>query len=154
MSGEVAALLLTLTDSDTPVWLTPDLDCHAVRQWLAFHSGCPVVTDPARAMFAVASSGGDHGYVRVLDPGTAEYPDRAATLILALPGLVRGHPLTLAGPGIEGEMTLAIALPEAIVGLLAQNTESYPLGIDILLAAPGVIVGLPRSTRIVHAEAS
>ena len=153
MTAEVAALLLTLTDADTPVWIAPGLDNDALRRWLAFLSGCPVATDPARAMFAVARRDDDHSYTRALDLGTAEYPDRAATLILELPDLDCTHPLTLTGPGIESEITLAITLPEEVLALLGQNAELYPLGVDVVLAVPGAIVGLPRSTRIVQTEA-
>ena len=96
--AEVAALLLTLTDADTPVWIAPGLDNDALRRWLAFLSGCPVATDPARAMFAVARRDDDHSYTRALDLGTAEYPDRAATLILELPDLDCTHPLTATRP--------------------------------------------------------
>lgn len=153
MSAEVAALLLTLTDSDTPVWLAPALDNSALRQWIAFHTGSPVVADPARAMFAVARKDDAHSYIASLDLGTAEYPDRAATLILELPELGTGPMLALTGPGIESEITLTAALPADIVASLERNAELYPLGLDIVLAAPGAIVGLPRSTRIVCSEA-
>src|SRR5438132_797309 len=49
-----AAIALTLFDHDTPIWLdrrmaaTPD-----VAKWLKFHSGAPVIADPAVCSFAL-----------------------------------------------------------------------------------------------------
>lgn len=154
LSREAAALLLTLTDADTPVWLAHDLNGDAVRPWLAFHTGSPIATDPAKAMFAVAGKVSDQGYIRSLALGTAEYPDRAATLILDLPSLGEAPGLALTGPGIETEETLdPDSLPDGIVAMLMRNAELYPLGVDVILTAPAAVVGLPRSTHVVPKEA-
>lgn len=153
LSAEVAALLLTLADADTTIWLAPGLVSEGVRRWIAFHTGSSVVADPARAMFAFARRDDDPGYIHALHLGSAEYPDRAATLVLELPDLDRGRSHTLTGPGVENKITLAATLPGEVLVLLGRNAELYPLGVDVVLTAPGAIVGLPRSTRIVDAEA-
>ena len=46
-----AAVLLTLTDHETPIWL--DADADAARGWIAFHTGAPAV-GAALASFAMA----------------------------------------------------------------------------------------------------
>ena len=42
MSPAAGAVLLTLCDTETPVYLAGALDCDAVRSWLAFHTGAPL----------------------------------------------------------------------------------------------------------------
>ena len=54
LSPATAAVLLTLCDSDTPVYIAGERDCDAVRQWLAFHTGAPL-TGPSHCMFAVGT---------------------------------------------------------------------------------------------------
>ncbi len=49
-----ASVVLTLMDHETPLWLDPAVD--AARPWIAFHTGAPVIADPARAMFVLAMS--------------------------------------------------------------------------------------------------
>ena len=79
VSPAAATLLLTLCDAETPLHLAPGHDTEAVRAWIAFHIGAPLV-GPDRAMFAL-------GRWQALAPldrfaiGTADYPDRSATLI-------------------------------------------------------------------------
>ena len=48
-----AALLLTLVDHETPLWLDPAAE--PARGWIGFHTGAPVVP-PAQALFALALS--------------------------------------------------------------------------------------------------
>src|SRR5581483_9942590 len=50
LSPAAAALLLTLADSDTPVWL--DAASAGAASWLRFHCGCPLTAEPAAARFA------------------------------------------------------------------------------------------------------
>ena len=54
LSPAAGAVLLTLCDTDTPVHLAGDVDCEAMRNWLAFHTGAPV-TGPSHCMFAVGT---------------------------------------------------------------------------------------------------
>ena len=46
LSPVAAAVALTLIDHDTPVWLDAPLAVQAVRAWLAFHTGAPVIEAP------------------------------------------------------------------------------------------------------------
>jgi alpha-D-ribose 1-methylphosphonate 5-triphosphate synthase subunit PhnH len=153
LAPEMAALLLTLSDTDTPVWLAPELATSEVREWLAFYAGAPVTPTAATAMFAVAAQVSDTVYLSSLAIGTAEYPDRATTVLLQLPALGEVASLRLTGPGIPSEAALDEAdLPREVVAMLMRNAELYPLGLDVILTAPGVMVGLPRSTRIDRKE--
>ena len=54
-----AAVLLTLVDHETPLWLDPAVD--AARDWIAFHCGAPIVERSGSAAFALALSLPDLG---------------------------------------------------------------------------------------------
>jgi alpha-D-ribose 1-methylphosphonate 5-triphosphate synthase subunit PhnH len=141
LSIAAGTALLTLADATTPVFLAGGVDCPAVRQWLTFHVGAPLV-GPDRAMFAV----GFWADLTPLDrfhPGDPDYPDRAATLIVLLDQLSQtGARLT--GPGIATEARLS--LPE--VGAFQRNAARFPLGLDFMFVAGSQIAGLPRSTKV------
>ncbi|MBB4286996.1 phosphonate C-P lyase system protein PhnH [Roseospira goensis] len=144
------ALALTLIDGDTPVWLDRVLDRPAVRTWLRFHCGCPLVDDPGAAAFALI---GDAASLDDLTPfrlGPPEYPDRAATLIVQVAGLGTGpdgH--RLSGPGIRDHARLsAVGLADGFWPALADNAALYPDGVDVVLAAPDGLAALPRSVMV------
>ncbi len=137
LSPAAAAVLLTLADTDTPVWLAID----AARPWLSFHCGAPKADKPG-CMFAV----GPWESLAPLDPyqpGTADYPDRSATLIVEMDELA-AEGATLSGPGIDGTTTLSLPDPAA---MRASNAR-FPLGLDFILCAGNSVACLPRSTRI------
>lgn len=138
LSPAAAVLALTLLDATTPVHLAGGHDCQSIRDWLAFHTGAPVV-GVAEAVFAI-------GTWEALQPvsrfaiGTAEYPDRAATLIVEMPALATAGP-RLSGPGIDG--TASLSLPE--VAAFRANRALFPLGWDCFLTCDNQLAGLPRS---------
>lgn len=141
LSPAASALLLTLCDPETPIYLAGIHDTAAVRDWIAFHTGAPL-TDPARAMFALGTwdALAPHDAYAI---GTAEYPDRAATLIVEMPALTtEGARLT--GPGIEKEA--ALNLPD--ISFCQANAALYPLGVDLFLTHGNAVAALPRSTKV------
>ena len=132
--------LLTLADPTTGVHLTESFDKKKVRDWLTFHTGAPLVS-ATEAEFAL-------GYWDELDTqayqlGTAEYPDRSATLIVEMPELSQAG-ATLRGPGIETEAHLN--LPE--IALFKANRALFPLGLDFIFTSGARVAALPRSTQV------
>lgn len=150
MSPELASTLLTLTDHDTPIWLSQTLRSDAaVVGMIGFHAGAPIVSEPGRAAFAFAGAADDLPRLDQFNVGTQEYPDRSTTIVLAVPALTGGADLTIRGPGIKDHGHIGpIGLPEDFVAQWAANREIFPRGIDLLLVAQGQVMGLPRSTRI------
>jgi alpha-D-ribose 1-methylphosphonate 5-triphosphate synthase subunit PhnH len=141
LSPAAGALLLTLADADAPVHLAEGHDTQAVRAWLAFHTGAPVVAR-AEAAFAVgrwAALGPLSDYPQ----GTPEYPDRSATLIVEMEALEAEGP-RLTGPGIETEARLSLPETEAF----RANAARFPLGLDFVLTAGDRLAALPRTTRV------
>lgn len=141
LSPAAGAVILTLCDTDTPVYLAGEADCEAVRGWIAFHTGAPITT-PQGCTFAIGTWDallplGDYPI------GTAEYPDRSATLIVELPDLTATG-ATLRGPGIKDHAALSLPDPQAC----ALNAELYPLGLDFLFTSGDTLAALPRSTEV------
>jgi alpha-D-ribose 1-methylphosphonate 5-triphosphate synthase subunit PhnH len=148
LSPAMAALLLTLADVDTPVWLPRDV-APAVRSFVRFHCACPLVEDPAHARFVVVPSGFQAPALDSCDAGDAAYPDRSATLIIEVDSLTQGHSVTLSGPGIQYEQGLAArGLPDDFWDQWSANHRRFPLGVDALLTQDRQVCGLPRTTRV------
>jgi alpha-D-ribose 1-methylphosphonate 5-triphosphate synthase subunit PhnH len=139
LSPAAGALALTLAEGDTPLWLAPSLGGEAVRAWLTFHTGAPFAP-PAEARFAFGRW--DELPLDALAIGTPEYPDRSATLVVAMDALGTAH--RLSGPGIEAEAWLTVPDP----GFFRANRARYPLGIDAFLTCGQRLAALPRTTRV------
>jgi len=153
LSPVAAAIVLTLADFETPVHLDgPLLTERDVAAFLTFHTGAPLVSEPGRALFAVVS---DAAHLPPLDHfavGTDTYPDRSTTLIVQVKAFGSGRRYGLAGPGIKGTADLQVeGLPADIATRLAANHALFPRGVDIVLAGPDGVVGLPRTTRMQEA---
>jgi len=141
LSPATGAVLLTLCDPDTPVHLAGALECDAVRAWVAFHTGAPVV-GPSHCMFAVGGWG-DLMPLNAYQIGTPQYPDRSATLIVQVERL-EPHGATLSGPGIKD--THNLSLPETRA--FQQNAGHFPLGLDFIFTSGDHVAALPRTTVV------
>lgn len=146
------AVLLALADLETPVWLAPGLAGAHDADFLRFHCGCPLVEDPAQARFAVADANLEPDHLARLPRGEPEYPDRSATVLLAVAGLAPGRGMRLSGPGIAGSARLEVAgLAPAVRDFLPGNRELFPLGLDFVFVAGARVACLPRSVRVEEA---
>jgi len=145
------ALVLTLADYETPVWLDPALSASdGVCDWVRFHTGSPITNHPHEARFAVFGSGAALTSLSQFPLGSQEFPDESATLIIQIDTLNAGSGPLLTGPGIESGCRLDPAPLTALFWRQAvDNAALYPRGVDVVFAAPGAIAALPRSTRIV-----
>lgn len=141
MSPAAGVALLTLADGTTPVHLAGDHDVAAVRDWITFHIGAPLV-GAAEAQFALGTWEALQPVARFAE-GLPDYPDRSATLIVEMPALTPSG-ARLTGPGIKAEAYLS--LPETAA--FRANRARFPLGWDCLLTAGAQVAGLPRSTIV------
>jgi alpha-D-ribose 1-methylphosphonate 5-triphosphate synthase subunit PhnH len=142
VSVAAAVLMLVLCDPETPVWLAPSHDSDALRRWIAFHTGAPVVAARGEAAFALGTW---DRLVPLRDYriGTPEYPDRSATLIVEMDEL-RAEGAVLTGPGIK--QAAGLNLPDAAA--FRANRGLYPLGLDFFLTCGDRLAALPRSTHV------
>ena len=139
-----AAVLLTLVDAETPIWLAPEFA--AAIDWVAFHCGAAPAPEIARAAFVVATTMPD---LATLNTGTDEGPEEAGTLVLQVRGLGEGTRYRLAGPGLAAPVPLLVdGLPDGFAAAWADNHALFPRGIDIILCTGNTLAALPRSLRI------
>jgi alpha-D-ribose 1-methylphosphonate 5-triphosphate synthase subunit PhnH len=139
----VAAVVLTLLDHETPVWLDPD--AAPARTWIAFHTGAPQVLS-SQAAFAVSLSLPDFSE---LFAGSDEMPETSATVVLQVGSLGSGRRFMLEGPGLREPCALWVdGLPDDFVTVWQRNHGLFPRGIDLILCAGGQLAALPRSVTI------
>ncbi len=69
------ALLLALTDQETPVWWNTG----GPLNWLRFHTGAPVAAAPGQAQFGVVSAAGSATALGQFDAGSDERKARMRT---------------------------------------------------------------------------
>ncbi|MEL6957688.1 MAG: phosphonate C-P lyase system protein PhnH [Pseudomonadota bacterium] len=147
LTPATGAIILTLCDPDTPVHLTGPLACDAVRRWVGFHTGAPLVP-PSQAMFAVGAWD-NLAPLEAYAIGTPQYPDRSATLIVQVERL-EPQGATLSGPGIKG--THSLSLPE--VEAFQRNAGLFPLGLDFIFTSDDQVAALPRTTIVTQKGAA
>ncbi|WP_299293631.1 phosphonate C-P lyase system protein PhnH [uncultured Tateyamaria sp.] len=141
LSGAASSVLLTLADPDTGVHLAGAFDTQAVRDWITFQTGAPLVAAPAAQFVLGAWADIDLTQLAI---GTAEYPDRSATVIVELPALSPEGAI-LTGPGIRDRATLGLP---GDVGVFQRNAALFPLGVDFMFTSGAQIAALPRSTKV------
>lgn len=143
LCGAAAAVLLTLADHETPLWL--DADAEAAGGWIAFHTGASIVTAD-RSAFGMALTLPD---LTGFPNGTDEMPETAATIILQVASLEAGSRFVLAGPGLRVPAILTVTgLPADFAAIWQRNHGLFPRGIDLILCSGGHLTALPRSVSI------
>ena len=139
-----AAVLLTLVDGETPLWIDPA--AMAAHEWIAFHCGAAPVPEPGAASFALAFALPD---LASLHAGSHHAPELSATVILQVAALGRGRRYRLCGPGLQAPTELAVeGLPDGFASVWSENHALYPRGIDLLLCAGEFLAALPRSAAV------
>ena len=143
------AVLLTLGDMDTPVWLAPECDTAEARAYLRFHAGCPILEDPRQAVFAVMSVERDLSITGELSLGSAEYPDRSATVILESERLIEGEGPLFSGPGFDAPRCFCVEeQPASLWSHVSANQALFPRGLDWIFTSDSQLAALPRSTKV------
>ena len=139
-----AAVLLTLVDADTALYLAPEAE--NAQDWIVFHATPRMTTNLAEADFAFALT---KPRLEKLNAGTDDGPEEGATLILQVAGFSQGHHYELAGPGLAKPRLVEIAgLSGEFPMQWEANHRRFPRGIDLILCAGTQLMALPRSLRI------
>ncbi|MBI1493496.1 phosphonate C-P lyase system protein PhnH [Halocynthiibacter styelae] len=141
LSEAAAGLLLVLADANTPVFLTGEHDTDLIRGWITFHTGTALATTPDQASFALGTWDALLP-LRQWPAGSAEYPDRSATLIIEHPG--EGETARLSGPGIQTHQDCALPA----ITPFRDNAAQFPLGLDFYFCQGSTVRALPRSTKV------
>lgn len=149
LNPAATAVCLTLVDYETPLWISGPAQFQAVESYLRFHCGCPLVSDPSTAAYALIVDSLEALALDRFAQGTMEYPDRSSTLLIQVASLEDGPMRMLSGPGINGKRALRVAgLPKNFDVLWQENQAGFPLGVDIVFCCGNAIVGLPRTTTL------
>jgi alpha-D-ribose 1-methylphosphonate 5-triphosphate synthase subunit PhnH len=154
LSRGAAALLLTLVDGSTPLWLDPQLAADAdLTAWIAFHCGAPLVEDRDRAAFAVVAAAARLPELSTFALGSDEAPHTSTTVIVATTRQDGGPTFTAYGPGFpEPAAWHAPALPTDFAAQWSRNGALFPRGVDLVFAGDDTLVGLPRTTRLTEVD--
>jgi alpha-D-ribose 1-methylphosphonate 5-triphosphate synthase subunit PhnH len=143
------AVLLTLCDADTALWLQQPND--EVASHLRFHAGVRLVREPAEANFALITEPSSMPPLSQFAHGELRYPDRSASLIVQVEGFDDNAGRRFAGPGIRDVEQLAIeGLPAGFWPQRAAMSAQLPLGIDLIFISGERMVALPRTTRVLE----
>ena len=143
LAPATAAVLLTLADVDTPVFL--DDAAMVAADWVRFHCGAPL-TGPERAAFAVCL---ELPPLDRFDWGSHDGPEASATIILQLPSFDAGPRLRLSGPGLRAPETVCLGpLPADFAARWRANHAAFPRGVDLVLCAGDRLACLPRSVSV------
>lgn len=148
LGAGAASLVLALADYETTLWLDGRLSAAGgLADYLRFHTGARIVSEPAEATFAVITDPLEMPPLSAFHQGEPQYPDRSTTLILEVNRFAIDW--TMEGPGIRGQRAFSFEpAPMGFLAMAAGNRAMFPLGVDLLLAGPDAIAALPRSVRI------
>jgi len=154
LTPAAAAIALTLFDYDTPVWLDkPLMTSDAVKAFLRFHTGAPIVSEPVEAAFALVSAPETMIPLASFNQGSPEYPDRSTTVILIGQTFGTGRTVLFEGPGIKTTALFSTGpVPPVFWDQVIANNRQFPRGIDLVFAGASEAAALPRSTRITPQE--
>lgn len=142
------AVVLSLCDHETPLWLDEEATVAGLEKTIRFHCGAPMTEEPNQAAFALCC-----GPLARLDgfaKGTASFPERSTTIICQVAALDRGARFALQGPGIEEADILTVdGLPQDFTAQWRGNQTLFPQGVDLILTEGNRICALPRSLAVV-----
>lgn len=150
-----AAIIATLCDADTHLWLDETLANNAALcEWVTFQTAAPLTRQKSDAQFALLTDAVVPLDFSQFGQGSQEYPDRSTTVIIQVVNITQGEEFNLSGPGIKATTGLNIeGLPENFLTQWHQNNALFPRGVDVILVSEKSVVCLPRTTRISQGSA-
>ncbi|MGE9549746.1 phosphonate C-P lyase system protein PhnH [Erwinia amylovora] len=145
-SQAATAVLMTLVDRETPLWLDSSLSNEVLLSNLRFHTGAPVTLEPD-APFALLHAKSDTALDR-FSPGDNAAPEKSTTVIIEVPALSGGLTLRLRGPGLMEPRAIAPQLPESVLRYLRERPHRFPQGVDLIFTCGENMMALPRTTDV------
>ncbi|MDE2384058.1 MAG: phosphonate C-P lyase system protein PhnH [Alphaproteobacteria bacterium] len=148
------AVITTLCDYQTPVFLGPALASAGALRRIRFDTGAPVAEQPEDAAFALVQASEVGALLGQFAFGSHEYPDRSTTLLVQLPDEGHGSTVEFSGPGVGAPVAVSLAgLGADFWAARAQINLGYPLGLDFIFVQEDGILACPRSTSVRLMEA-
>ncbi len=146
LSPAATAVLLTLVDQESALWIDSRVDSDIVRNNLRFHTGVPIVSE-RDAPFAITHAAANPNPA-LFAAGDNLAPEKSTTLIVEVPALNGGLTLRLSGPGLRESRAIAPQLPEAILHYLRERPHPFPQGVDLIFTCGEAMMALPRTTDV------
>ncbi|MET4213851.1 phosphonate C-P lyase system protein PhnH [Bradyrhizobium sp. LA2.1] len=148
MSQSMLSAALCLLDGEVSTWLDPAFRTKDIEEFLRLRTGVSISSHPMDVDFALIGDANEMPDLERFRAGTLLAPNRSATLLIQLPSLVGGVPISLYGPGIEAMKSVSPSgLPSWFWSSWETNAAQFPLGVDVLFVDGGSVLGLPRSVR-------
>jgi alpha-D-ribose 1-methylphosphonate 5-triphosphate synthase subunit PhnH len=142
LPGTSPALIVeTLIDRECAVYCE---DADLVQ--IASRVGAHLVT-PEAADHLFLSQAPEPSMLASIAMGSDMYPDDGATLVVPVK-IGAGPQLRLTGPGVNGEVTIAVEGIPAAFWAERARTMRYPMGFELFLVEGNQVLGLPRSTKV------
>ncbi len=146
LSPAATAVLLTLVDQESALWLDQRVDSDTLRSNLRFHTGVPIVAE-RDAPFALTHAAANPDPA-LFAAGDNMAPEKSTTLIVEVPALNGGLTLRLSGPGLRESRAIAPQLPAAILHYLRERPHPFPQGVDLIFTCGEAMMALPRTTDV------
>ncbi|WP_017347103.1 phosphonate C-P lyase system protein PhnH [Pantoea sp. A4] len=146
LSPAATAVLLTLVDQESSLWIDPAVDNDQLRDNVRFHTGAPI-TDSTDALFALSHHQAAPIPTRFA-AGDNLSPEKSTTLIVEVPSLNGGLTLRLSGPGLREVRAIAPQLPESVIEYLRNRPHPFPQGVDLIFTCGEAMMALPRTTDV------
>ncbi|UMO88419.1 phosphonate C-P lyase system protein PhnH [Pectobacterium sp. PL64] len=148
LSPALTAVMLTLVDRDTPLWLDDALDDDTLRSNLRFHTGAILTHDESAAFALLHVSSATAIALSRFSAGDVMSPEKSTTVIIEVSSLTGGTPLRLSGPGLETSRVVDPQLSPDIVRYLCHRPDPFPQGIDLMFTCADALMALPRTTHV------
>ncbi|ASY76184.1 phosphonate C-P lyase system protein PhnH [Pectobacterium polaris] len=148
LSPASTAVMLTLVDRDTPLWLDDALDDDTLRSNLRFHTGAILTRDESAAFALLHVSSATAIALSRFSAGDVMSPEKSTTVIIEVTSLTGGTPLCLSGPGLETSRVVDPQLSPDIVRYLCHRPDPFPQGIDLMFTCADALMALPRTTHV------
>ncbi len=145
---ELASIALTLCDQSSAVYLGSGLGSDDAHAWLRFYTGMNLVQSPCEADFVLVGTPCDLPLLASLKQGTATYPDRSATLVVAGTDFSAQPGILASGPGIRNTVPLPFRPADGFLAQWRDNHDRFPMGVDVFFCGRGQVAGLPRTTLL------
>ena len=146
LSPAATAVLLTLVDQETALWLEPTMNSEIIRSNLRFHTGVSIVSEQD-APFALSRISANPDPLQ-FSAGDNLSPEKSTTLIVEVDGLSGGTALRLSGPGLREPRVVSPYLSPAILTYVQERPHPFPQGIDLILTCGDRVMALPRTTHV------
>ncbi len=128
----------------------------AVIDYLRQNTRCPLARSGSEAEYLLfARDSVDLAVLASANTGDPAYPETGATVLIQVNALAPGGlgadtlTVTLQGPGVDGSIRFQMSgVSSAVLGILREKNDEYPLGVDTIFTCGERLVSMPRSSRL------